>query len=154
MATFDISPLFRSSAVDLDRAWHQMNTVMNVDNPGFPNYDILRVDENEFRISMAVPGFKAEDISVKTREGSVWIEGTREGDVNHNRYLYKGINVQSFQRSFQLPEHVEVKGARLESGLLHVDLHREIPEALRPRRIEIETSDGGKSMLQAASQAA
>ena len=154
MATFDISPLFRSSGVGFDRTWNQMNTVMSLDNTGFPAYDILRLDEDEFRISLAVPGFTQDDIDMETREGSIWIKGNREVDLNHNRYLFKGVNVQSFQRTFQLPEHVKVKGARLEAGMLHVDLHREVPEALRPRRIEIKTDDADKSVLEAASKAA
>ncbi|XOV83215.1 MAG: Hsp20 family protein [bacterium] len=154
MATFDISPLFRSSAVGFDRAWNQMNTLMSLDHSGFPAYDILRMDEDEFRISLAVPGFKEEDITVETREGSVWIKGNREVDLNHNRYLYRGVDAQGFQRSFQLPEHVKVRGARLEAGMLHIELYREVPEALRPRRIEIETADAEKTVLETTSQAA
>ena len=154
MATFDISPLFRSTSVGFDRAWNQLNTVMSLDDSGYPAYDILRTGEEEFRISVAVPGFKQEDITIEARDGSVWIKGDRRVDPNHNGYLYRGIDLLGFQRTFQLPEHVKVRGARLEAGMLHVDLNRELPEALRPRRIEIETDDESQPVLEDASRAA
>ena len=154
MATFDISPLFRTTSIGIDRAWNQLNTAMHLDSGDFPAYDILRLSEDEFRISLAVPGFKASEITLETREGSVWVKGDREVDPNHNQYLYRGIATQGFQRTFQLPEHVAVQEARLEEGMLHIDLVRELPEALRPRRINIETDEHATSMLEDTSKAA
>ena len=154
MATFDISPLFRSTSVGFDRAWNQLNTIMNLDSSGYPAYDILRTGDEEFRISMAVPGFKQDEITIEAQDGSVLVKGDRGVDPNHNRYLYRGIDLQGFQRTFQLPEHVKVTGARLEAGMLHVELERELPEALRPRRIEIETEDEAQPVLEDASKAA
>ncbi len=154
MATFDISPLFRSTSVGFDRAWNQLNTVMNLDNSGYPAYDILRTGEEEFRISISVPGFRREDITIETRDGSVLVKGDRHVDPNHNGYLYRGIDLQDFQRVFQLPEHVKVRGARLEAGMLHIELYRELPEALRPRRIKIETEDEAQPVLEDTSKAA
>lgn len=154
MATFDITPLFRTTALGFDRAWDQLNTALHLDSSGYPAYNILRQAEDEFRISLAVPGFTEQHISVETREGAVWIRGERAVDPDHNQYLYRGINVQSFQRTFQLPEHVRVKGARLEAGLLHIDLVRELPEALRPHRIEVVNGNTARPVLEDSSKAA
>lgn len=154
MATFDISPLLRSTAVGFDRGWNQLNTAMHLNSSGYPAYNILRTGEETYQISLAVPGFAREEITVETREGSVWVRGNREVDANHNEYLFRGFDVQGFQRTFQLPEHVKVKGARLESGMLHIELHRELPDALRPRRIAIETDAAERPILEDASKAA
>jgi len=154
MATFDISPLFRSTSIDFDRTWDQLHTALHRDSSGYPAYDILRVTDDEFRISLAVPGFTEKELTVETRDGAVWVKGNREIDPNHNQYLYRGIVMQAFQRTFQLPEHVRVQGARLRLGLLHIDLVRELPQALRPRHIEVEQEPSGQSVLQDTSKAA
>ena len=153
MATFDISPLFRTTGVGFDRAWDQLNTALNLEG-GFPAYNILRTGEESFRISLAVPGFTENDITVETREQSVWVRGERGIDPDHNGYLYRGIREQGFQRSFQLPDHVRVSGARLEAGMLHIDLVRELPEALRPRKIEVVNGDQPKPVLEDSAKAA
>ena len=156
MATFDISPLFRSTAIGFDRGWQQLNRAVHMDNSGYPTYDILRTGDEEFRISLAVPGFKDCDISIETRDGALWVNGKREIDPDHNAYLFKGIEVREFQRSFQLPEHVKVTGATLEAGMLHIDLYRELPDALRPRRIAIqsESQSASEKVIQDHSRAA
>ncbi|MGE0621200.1 MAG: Hsp20 family protein [Pseudomonadales bacterium] len=154
MATFDISPLFRTAAVGFDRAWDPFNTALHLDSSGYPAYNILRLAEDEFRISLAVPGFTEPEISVETREGAVWVKGERAVDPNHNQYLYRGINVQGFQKTFQLPEHVRVRGARLESGMLHIDLVRELPDALRPHKIRVTSGEAPRPALEDASRAA
>jgi len=148
MATFDITPLFRSTSVGIDRAWDQLNTSLSLDGNGYPAYNILRTGEEEFRISLAVPGFTDQDISVETKEQSIWIRGERSVDADHNRYLYRGFNLSSFQRAFQLPDHVRVQQARLETGMLHIDLVRELPEALRPQKIEVVSGDQTRSVLE------
>jgi molecular chaperone IbpA len=154
MATFDITPLFRTTAVGFDRAWDALNTALHPDASGYPAYNILRLADDEFRISLAVPGFTEPEISVETREGAVWVKGERSVDPNHNQYLFRGINVQAFQRTFQLPEHVRVSGARLESGMLHIDLVRELPEALRPQKIRVTSGDAPRPALEGTSKAA
>ncbi len=141
MQTFDISPLFRSSTGSLDRVWDTFNTSIGFESAGWPKYDVLKTADHEYRISLAVPGFSESEISVEVRDNRLWISGRKEADPNHNQYLFKGLRHQEFQRSFQLPEHVKVTGARLNAGLLHVELVREIPEELKPRRIEIQVAD-------------
>jgi molecular chaperone IbpA len=154
MASFDISPLFRSTSVGIDRSWHPFNTTMSLDQSGYPAYNILRTGEDEFRISLAVPGYTEDEITLETRDNALWVRGERKVDPDHNQYLYRGIDLQAFQRTFQLPEHVKVQGARLEAGMLHVDLRQELPEALRPRRIEIQTDDAARPVLEDSSKAA
>lgn len=154
MATFDVSPLFRSAPVGLDRTWNPLNTEWPLDSAGYPAYNILRTGEDDFRISLAVPGFVEGDITVETREGALWVKGSRAVDPNHNQYLYRGIDLQGFQRTFQLPEHVHVWGASLEAGMLHIDLERELPESMRPRQIEIRTDAPEKPALEEPSKAA
>lgn len=154
MATFDISPLFRSTSVGFDKAWNQLNTAMHLDPAGYPAYNILRTGDDEFTISLAVPGFSEAELSIETRDGSVWVRGERRVDPQHNQYLFRGIDTQNFQRTFQLPEHVKVARARLEAGMLHIDLYRDLPEALKPHRIEIETDTDSGQLLRDTSRAA
>ena len=154
MATFDISPLFRTPATGFDRTWDQLNTALHLDGSGYPAYNILRTGDDDFRISLAVPGYSKTEITIETREGVLWVKGDRAVDTNHNQYLYRGFNLQGFQRTFQLPDHVRVEQARLEAGMLHIDLIRELPEALRPQRIEIQASNEPDPVLEEASRAA
>jgi len=146
MATFDITPLLRSTSVGLERAWDTPRTVLGFDHAGAPAYNVLRTDENNYRISIAVPGYAATDISIETRENVLWVKGDRGNDVHHNQYVYRGLTTDAFQRTFQLPEHVKVTGASLEAGILHIDLLRELPEALKPRRIEIAVPERRKAI--------
>jgi molecular chaperone IbpA len=111
------------------------------DAPSYPPYNIERVGENEYRISMAVAGFGEADLSLEVKENTLSISGEKlsETDESGMTYLHRGIAARSFERRFQLADHVVVKGASLENGLLHVDLVRELPEAMKPRTIPIET---------------
>jgi molecular chaperone IbpA len=111
------------------------------DAPSYPPYNIERVGENEYRISMAVAGFGEADLSLEVKENTLSIRGEKlsETDESGMTYLHRGIAARSFERRFQLADHVVVKGASLENGLLHVDLVRELPEAMKPRTIPIET---------------
>lgn len=155
MATLEVSPLFRSASVGTERPWNAWHTAMSFDSSGDPAYNILKLDDDEFRISLAVPGLTQDEITIETRDGSLSVKGERSADRFHNQYLFRGIGMDSFQRTFQLPEHVKVKGARLELGVLHIDLVRELPEALRPRRIEITSeADDGPAVLEGSSEAA
>lgn len=154
MATLEVSPLFRSSSVGFERPWNTWHTAMNLDNTGEPAYNILKLDDDEFRISLAVPGYSQEEITIETRDGSLWVKGKHETDPHHNQYLFRGIGLDGFQRTFQLPEHVKVRDARLEAGMLHIDLYRELPEAMKPRRIEIKSDADAPKVIKDQSQAA
>ena len=142
MRTFDFSPLYRST-VGFDRMLSMLEQPDGVEDlSNYPPYNIGRTGENAYRISVAVAGFTDADLSIETKENRLSIRGEKQtndkektGDV-----LYQGIAARTFQRSFQLADHVEVKGANLENGLLHVDLVREIPEAMKPRAIPIASS--------------
>jgi molecular chaperone IbpA len=135
---FDYSPFYRST-VGFDRLFNLLDSATKLDNGStYPPYDIERLGENHYRITMAVAGFGQDDLEVEVRESVLTIKGRKaETEGRENRYLYHGIAGRSFERRFQLDDHVLVSGAELKNGLLHVDLKREIPEALKPRKIEI-----------------
>ena len=154
MATFEVSPLFRSGSVGIERPWNAWRTAMSFDNAGDPAYNVLKLDDDEYRISLAVPGFTQEEITIETRDGSLWVKGERRADPYHNQYLLRGIGMDGFQRTFQLPEHVKVKDARLDMGMLHIDLVRELPDALKRRRIEITSQANAQPVLEEATVAA
>ena len=154
MAALEVSPLFRSSSLGFERPWNTWHTAMSLDNGGEPAYNILKLDDDEFRIDLAVPGFTQEEITIETRDGSLWVKGAHGPDPHHNQYLYRGIGLDGFQRTFQLPEHVKVRNARLESGMLHIDLYRELPESMKPRRIEIKSDADAPRAVEGQSQAA
>ncbi|HUO02056.1 MAG TPA: Hsp20 family protein [Rhizomicrobium sp.] len=142
----DYSPFFRST-VGFDRLLDLLDSADTAQ--GYPPYNIERSDENNYRVTVAVAGFGEKDLSVEVADGVLTVTGKREGADAPN-YLHQGIAGRAFERKFQLAEHVEVKGARLENGLLHVDFERVIPEAKKPRRIsinapELKTIDGAKA---------
>ena len=142
MRTFDLSPLFRST-VGFDRLADMLDSVAQFDSSvTYPPYNIERTDENHYRISLAVAGFAEKDLAVEVKEGVLSVTGKRDGEKDsvQARYLHQGIAGRAFDRRFQLAENVEVRGAQLENGLLHVDLERIVPEEKKPRRIAI----GGK----------
>jgi molecular chaperone IbpA len=140
MRQFDLTPLYRST-VGFDRLGSLLDTLTNFegDAPSYPPYNIERVGENEYRISMAVAGFSDRDLSIEVKENTLSIRGEKQVETENTTYLHRGIAARSFERRFQLADHVMVKGAKLENGLLHVDLVREIPEAMKPRTIPIAT---------------
>jgi molecular chaperone IbpA len=138
MRTFDFSPLYRST-VGFDQLQSLLDSVTRDTSPSYPPYNIERLGENEYRITMAVAGFSEKDLEIEVKQNALTISGKRAEPENAN-YLYQGIAGRSFERRFQLADHVEVKGAHLENGLLHVDLVRRIPEELKPRQVSISTS--------------
>jgi molecular chaperone IbpA len=146
MRTFDLTPLFRST-VGFDRLADLLDSVSRVDaGVSYPPYNIERTDENNYRISLAVAGFAEKDLNVEVRDGVLSVQGRqseRESEAKTS-YLYQGIAGRTFDRRFQLAENVEVRGAHLENGLLHIDLERLIPEEKKPRRISIETGRAPK----------
>lgn len=141
MRTFDFSPLFRSS-VGFDQLQSLLDSATREANaPSYPPYNIERLGENDYRISMAVAGFADSDLSIEVNQNVLTISGKRTEAAN-TTYLHQGIAGRSFERRFQLANHVEVKGAELVNGLLHVDLERKVPEQLKPRQIAINTANG------------
>ena len=141
MRTFDFSPLYRST-VGFDRLFSLLDQVAGVDNEGmsYPPYNIERVGENAYRISMAVAGFAPSELKVEMREGVLLIAGAKATEDKGRTFLHRGIAARNFERRFQLADHVEVKGADLVDGLLHVELVRNVPERLKPKSIPIGTS--------------
>ena len=140
----DFSPYFRST-VGFDHLFDMLDQAVDTGN-GYPPYNIERTDETHYRISVAVAGFAEKDLNVEVRDGVLTLTGKRE-DAEKQSYLYHGIAGRAFERRFQLAEHVEVRAAKLENGLLHVDLERIVPEEKKPRRIainapELKTIDG------------
>ncbi|WP_127091392.1 Hsp20 family protein [Aquabacter cavernae] len=142
MRTFDLAPLYRNT-VGFDRLFSMLDSGGNVDSaPTYPPYNIERTGETDYRITVAVAGFTPAELFIESKENSLSIRGEK-ADVQsgeRSQVLYRGIAARAFERRFQLADHVEVKGARLENGLLHVDLVRNVPEAKKPRTISITTS--------------
>jgi molecular chaperone IbpA len=137
MRNFDFSPLFRST-VGFDRVLDLLDSVSRYDTTQtFPPYNIERTDENHYRITIAVAGFAEKELNVEVRDGVLTVQGKRSEENEKQGFLYQGIAGRAFERRFQLAEHVEVKGAKLENGLLHLDLERIVPEERKPRRIPI-----------------
>ena len=144
MRTFDFAPLYRST-VGFDRMFSVLDQLDGLEGsvPSYPPYNIERNGENAFRISVAVAGFTNADLSIETKENTLTIHGEKQATDEEKRseVLYKGIAERAFERSFQLADHVVVRSAKLANGLLHIDLVREVPEAMKPRAIPIESSD-------------
>ena len=134
MRAFDFSPFFRST-VGFDHLFDMLDQVAEA-APSYPPYNIERIGENHYRVTLAVAGFGEKDLAIEVRDGVLAISGKRE-DGQKQGYLYQGIAGRAFERRFQLAEHVEVKAAKLENGLLHIDLERIVPEEKKPRRIQI-----------------
>ncbi len=136
MRTFDLAPLYRST-VGFDRLFSMLDGFDSA-APSYPPYNIERTGENDYRISVAVAGFAENELSIEAKENSLTIKGEKQvKQDNDSEVLYQGIAARAFERVFQLADYVQVKGARVENGLLHVDLVREIPEAKKPRQIPI-----------------
>jgi molecular chaperone IbpA len=138
MRTFDLTPFYRST-IGFDRLFSLLDQVSD-SAPGYPPYNIERTGENAYRISVAVSGFAEGELSIVAKENTLTIKGEKTANENakdQSEVLYRGIAARAFERVFQLADHVLVKNASLENGLLHVDLVREIPEAKKPRSIPI-----------------
>jgi len=135
MRTFDLAPLYRST-VGFDRVFSMLDGFESA--PGYPPYNIERTGDNDYRVTVAVAGFGEKDLAVEAKENTLTIKGTKQAkEEQTGEVLYQGIAARAFERVFQLADHVQVKNASLENGLLHVDLVREIPEAKKPRQIPI-----------------
>ena len=135
MRSIDFTPLYRS-AIGFDRLANLIESAASNGNAGYPPYNIEQLGDNDYRISMAVAGFTQEELELSFQENLLTVKGSKQADTERN-YLYQGIAERGFERRFQLADYVRVKGADLKNGLLHIDLVREVPEAMKPRKIEI-----------------
>ena len=141
MRQFDLAPLYRNT-VGFDRLFSMLDQLVSVDAaPTYPPYNIERTGENNYRISVAVAGFTEADLAIEVKENTLSIRGERKnGEQRKSDVLYQGIAARTFERRFQLADGVQVTGAALENGLLHVDLVRQVPEAKKPKLIPIATN--------------
>lgn len=139
MATFDFSPLFRST-VGFDRMMRLLEGATPGEAPTYPPYNIEKTGEDAYRITMAVAGFGPQDLEVIVRENTLSVVGKGNGDGDGAVYLHRGIGRRAFERRFELADFIKVVGSTLDNGLLHVELKREVPEAAKPRTIAIQTA--------------
>jgi len=152
MRTFDLAPLYRST-VGFDRLFSMLDGFEAA--PGYPPYNIERTGENDYRVSVAVAGFGENELTIEAKENTLTIKGSKQTkEEQSGEVLYQGIAARAFERVFQLADFVQVKGAKLENGLLHVDLVREIPEAKKPRSIPIVTGSQGAPVIEGSANKA
>jgi molecular chaperone IbpA len=137
MRNSELALLYRS-AIGFDRLFNLLESGQNQSNGGYPPYNVELVDENNYRIAIAVAGFSEQELDIVTQDNILIIRGSHAGEPVQCTYLYQGIAERNFERKFQLAEHIKIKGANLVNGLLYIDLERLVPESLKPRRIEIQ----------------
>lgn len=161
MTTFDFTPLFRST-IGFDRLANLVEDAMRTDvaGSGFPPYNIEKRAADSYRITLAVAGYGEDDLAVDTKENAVIVTGHRKPEAKDVTYLHRGIAEGDFKRTFQLADYVRVASATFDRGLLHIDLVRELPESMKPRRIEIKASpvetvaDKAKKVIEGKANAA
>jgi len=141
MRNFDLAPLYRAT-VGFDQIADMMNRVLasDVTQPTYPPYNIEKTAEDAYRISLAVAGFDEDELSIEQRENALIVSARKGEDTEGRTFLHRGIATRTFERRFHLADHVKVTGAVHENGMLHIDLAREVPEALKPRTIQIAKS--------------
>src|SRR6201995_3104124 len=142
MRTYDFSPLWRST-VGFDRLFDLAEMAQRASEDNYPPYNIERLTEDRYQISLAVAGFAPSDITVTAEQNVVTIEGSKPEKAERD-FLYRGISTRHFKRQFNLADYVQVKGATFDNRLLKIDMVREIPEAMKPRRIAIDGAPGRK----------
>lgn len=148
MRTYDFSPLYRS-AIGFDRLAHLFDDVQRTESqPSYPPYNIELVSENKYQITMAVAGFDRSEIEIETERDRLKITGRKAGEEAQRNFLHRGIASRNFEHSFRLADHVRVTGAKLDNGLLNIELAREIPEALKPRKIVIDAVNDNVQTLE------
>ena len=150
MRHFDLAPLYRNT-VGFDRLFSMLDQLVSVDTTAsYPPYNIERTGENAYRISIAVAGFADADLAIEVKENTLTVRGEKQEKAGEKgEVLYQGIAARAFERRFQLADYVQVSGAQLLNGLLHVDLVREIPEAKKPRQIPIGNGKASAQVLEA-----
>ena len=147
MHTFDLSPLFRTS-VGFDRLNHLFDAALRVDEgTSFPPYNIEKLDEDSYRISIAIAGYGEKDVEVLVKDNTLSVTGKIGDGEKGPSYLYRGIAGRAFARRFHIADHIKVTDAKLANGLLHVDLVRELPEEMRPRQIAINSTPNATGAL-------
>jgi len=145
----DFSPLFRN-AIGFDRLANTLEHAHRSDAGGYPPYNIELAAEDQYRITMAVAGFSDDEVELVVHQNILKVTGARKADQEDRTYLHRGIANRSFERSFQLADHVQITGAELKNGLLNIELKREVPEAMKPRRIKINQDSVIGSQVRAA----
>jgi molecular chaperone IbpA len=142
MRRFDLAPLYRAT-VGFDQIADMMDRILadTAQTPSYPPYNIEKTSDDAWRISIAVAGFADEDLGVEVRENALIVTARKSDEADDKVYLHRGIATRAFERRFTLADHVRVTNASHQNGMLHIDLVREIPEALKPRRIEIAKGD-------------
>jgi molecular chaperone IbpA len=149
MRTFDLTPLYRST-VGFDRLFSLLDGASAPEAQTYPPYNIERTGDNAYRVSIAVAGFRDDELAIEVKENALSIRGEKKAEAaSDGEVLYQGIAARAFERRFQLADYVQVKGASLENGLLHVDLVREVPEAKKPRLVPISSGPAIESKPQA-----
>ena len=151
MRHFDLSPLYRST-IGFDRLANLLDaTGLDVEGNGYPPYNIERLAENKYRITMAVAGFTDSDLKIEVKESSLTVKGEKPADpAKASEFLHRGIAQRAFERRFQLADYVEVDGAEIKDGLLHIDLVRNLPERMKPRTVAIRSTQTAKQIEAAA----
>jgi molecular chaperone IbpA len=148
MRTFDFSPLYRST-VGFDRLFDMLDQTARMEAaPSWPPYNAEKIGDDRYRITMAVAGFGADDIEITQKENTLLVTGQKHPEQENAQLLHRGIATRNFKQTFNLADHVKVTGANMENGLLTVDLVREVPEEMKPRRIEIATSGSGRNVIE------
>ena len=140
MTTIDFSPLFRST-IGFDRIANALESAYRSETSGYPPYDIEMTGDERYRVSMAVAGLQQQDLDIEVKENILTVSGSRDKPAGDRKFLHRGIATRSFERQFQLADYVRVMGAELKNGLLHIELAREIPDVMKPRRIEIRSDN-------------
>ncbi|EGV30978.1 heat shock protein Hsp20 [Thiorhodococcus drewsii AZ1] len=149
MTTLDFSPLFRSM-IGFDRLIDSLETAYRTEPGGYPPYNVEVQDENSYRITLAVAGFTDSELDIEAKENMLTVSGQRKATEAEGNFLYRGIANRGFERKFQLADYVKVVDASLENGLLHIDLVREVPDMMKPRRIEIRGGEQGPAIEDAS----
>ncbi len=149
MTNYDLTPLFRSS-VGFDHMMHMLDSALSTDGSGssYPPYNIEKLEEDSYRITMAVAGFRREDLNVTLQDNVLLISGKADLKDDTVEYLHRGIAGRAFERHFQLADFIKVVGAAMENGLLKVSLQRELPEAMKPRTIDIEDEENKAKLIE------
>jgi molecular chaperone IbpA len=142
----DFAPFYRS-AIGFDRLFQMLDQVSGADSEGgYPPYNIERTGENAYRITMAVAGFKPDEIKIEVKEQTLTVSGEKAPEAAERSFLYRGIAARSFERRYQLADYVDVKGASFENGLLNIDLVRNLPERMKPRSVPISSGETVKQI--------
>lgn len=142
MRTLDFAPLYRST-VGFDHLTQLLDSIVQREQnqPSYPPYNIERLDKDQYRITMAVAGFTEAELDIQSEQQTLKVKGQKAAEDKERHYLHQGIAARNFERVFQLAEHIRVEAASLENGLLHIDLRREVPEAMKPRQIRIGSAE-------------